>query len=221
MSIRHHFDQQLDALRDQILLMGSRVQDELVLALDALTTLDPEKAKAVAAADQVVNEMRFRVEEACFTLIATQQPAARDLRTIIAAMNVIVDLERMGDQAKGIAKVVPVLRKNPGQEMPGELRQMGSLVQQMLDDAMRAYATSDAALARDVAGRDHVVDALYGKVFTKILQQMAVAATAERAEPIYDTLRVARELERFGDLATNVAERIIYLVTGAHVDLNA
>ena len=221
MSIRHHFDQQLDALRDQILLMGSRVQDELVLALDALTTLDPEKAKAVAAADQVVNEMRFRVEEACFTLIATQQPAARDLRTIIAAMNVIVDLERMGDQAKGIAKVVPVLRKNPGQEMPGELRQMGSLVQQMLDDAMRAYASSDADLARDVAGRDHAVDALYGKVFTKILQQMAVAATAERAEPIYDTLRVARELERFGDLATNVAERIIYLVTGAHLDLNA
>ena len=219
MSIRHHFDQQLDALRDQILLMGSRVQDELVLALDALTTLDPEKAKAVAAADQVVNEMRFSVEEG-FTLIATQQPAARDLRTIIAAMNVIVDLERMGDQAKGIAKVVPVLRKNPGQEMPGELRQMGSLVQQMLDDAMRAYASSDADLARDVAGRDHVVDALYGKVFTKILQQMAVAATAERAEPIYDTLRVARELERFGDLATNVAERIIYLVTGAHVDMN-
>ena len=221
MSIRHHFDQQLDALRDQILLMGSRVQDELVLALDALTTLDPEKAKAVAAADQVVNEMRFSVEEACFTLIATQQPAARDLRTIIAAMNVIVDLERMGDQAKGIAKVVPVLRKNPGQEMPGELRQMGSLVQQMLDDAMRAYASSDADLARDVAGRDHVVDALYGRVFTKILQQMAVATTAERAEPIYDTLRVARELERFGDLATNVAERIIYLVTGAHLDLNA
>jgi phosphate transport system protein len=220
MSIRHHFDQQLDALRDQILLMGSRVQDELVLALDALTTLDPEKAKAVAAADQVVNEMRFSVEEACFTLIATQQPAARDLRTIIAAMNVIVDLERMGDQAKGIAKVVQVLRKNPGQEMPGELRQMGSLVQQMLDDAMRAYATSDADLARDVAGRDHVVDALYGRVFTKILQQMAVATTAERAEPIYDTLRVARELERFGDLATNVAERIIYLVTGAHVDMN-
>ena len=220
MSIRHYFDQQLNDLRDRILLMGSRVQDELKLALEALNTLSPEKAQAVFAADRIVNQTRFEIEEICFTLIVTQQPAARDLRTIIAAMNVIVDLERMGDQAKGIAKVVPHLLKNPAQERPPELRQMGEIVGKMLDDTMSAYAHSDTDLAREIASRDGTVDALYAQVFNKILQQMANAGTAEKAESVYEVLRVARELERFGDLATNVAERVIYLVTGSHQELN-
>jgi len=220
MSIRRYFDQQLSDLRDRILLMGSRVQDELNLALAALAALDMEKAQAVFAADRVVNETRFEIEEICFTLIVTQQPAARDLRTIIAAMNVIVDLERMGDQAKGIAKVVPHLVQNPTQERPPELRQMGEIVGKMLADTMTAYATNDTDLAREIAGRDDQVDALYAQVFNKILGQMASAGTPEKAESVYEVLRVARELERFGDLATNVAERVIYLVTGAHLELN-
>ena len=220
MSIRHYFDQQLSDLRDRILLMGSRVQDELNLAMAALNTLDIDKANAVYAADRIVNENRFAIEEICFTLIVTQQPAARDLRTIIAAMNVIVDLERMGDQAKGIAKVVPHLLKNPGQERPPELRQMGDLVGKMLADTMTAYATNDTDLAREIASRDDAVDALYAQVFNKLLAQMANAGTAAKAESAYEVLRVARELERFGDLATNVAERVIYLVTGSHQELN-
>ena len=220
MSIRHYFDQQLSDLRGRILLMGSRVQDELNLAMAALNTLDVEKANAVYAADRIVNENRFAIEEICFTLIVTQQPAARDLRTIIAAMNVIVDLERMGDQAKGIAKVVPHVIKNPTQERPPELRQMGEIVGKMLADTMTAYATNDVDLAREIASRDDVVDALYAQVFNKILVQMANAGTAEKAESVYEVLRAARELERYGDLATNVAERVIYLVTGAHLELN-
>jgi phosphate transport system protein len=220
MSIRRYFDQQLSDLRDRILLMGSRVQDELHLAMAALNSLDMTKADAVFAADRVVNETRFEIEELCFTLIVTQQPAARDLRTIIAAMNVIVDLERMGDQAKGIAKVVPHVIKNPTQERPPELRQMGEIVGKMLADTMTAYATNDVDLAREIASRDDVVDALYAQVFNKILVQMANAGTAEKAESVYEVLRAARELERYGDLATNVAERVIYLVTGAHLELN-
>ena len=220
MSIRHYFDQQLNDLRDRILLMGSRVHDELKLAMAAFNTLSTEKAQAVFAADQVVNQTRFEIEEICFTLIVTQQPAARDLRTIIAAMNVIVDLERMGDQAKGIAKVVPHLLKNPGQERPSELRQMGEIVGKMLDDTMHAYAHGDTDLAREIAGRDSEVDLIYAQVFNKTLQELARAGTADKAESVYEVLRVARELERFGDLATNVAERVIYLVTGSHQELN-
>ena len=220
MPLRHYFDEQLNELRDHILLMGSRVRVELDLALEALATLDPVKAQAVFAADQIVNEMRFQVEEQCFTLIVTQQPAAGDMRSIVAAMSVIVDLERMGDQAKGIAKVVPHLRKNLTQERPPELQEMGDVVGKMLDDAMLAYARNDVDLASDVAGRDDQVDVLYSQVFNKALQQMAVSGTAERAESAYEILRVARELERFGDLATNVAERIIYLVTGLRVEIN-
>lgn len=220
MPLRHYFDEQLNELRDHILLMGSRVRVELDLALEALATLDPVKAQAVFAADQIVNEMRFQVEEQCFTLIVTQQPAAGDMRSIVAAMSVIVDLERMGDQAKGIAKVVPHLRKNLAQERPPELKEMGDVVGKMLDDAMLAYARNDVDLASAVAGRDEQVDVLYSQVFNKALQQMAVSGTAERAESAYEILRVARELERFGDLATNVAERIIYLVTGLRVEIN-
>ena len=220
MSIRHYFDQQLNDLRDRILLMGSRVHDELKLAMTAFNTLSTEKAQAVFAADQVVNQTRFEIEEICFTLIVTQQPAARDLRTIIAAMNVIVDLERMGDQAKGIAKVVPHLLKSPGQERPSELRQMGEIVGKMLDDTMYAYAHGDTDLAREIAGRDSEVDLIYAQVFNKALHELARAGTADKAESVYEVLRVARELERFGDLATNVAERVIYLVTGSHQELN-
>ena len=220
MNLRHYFHEQLNELRDEILLMGSRVREELRIALDALATLDPEKAQAVFAADVVVNSMRFRVEEKCFTLIVTQQPAGSDMRNIMAAMNVIVDLERMGDQAKGIAKVVPHLLRNPPQERPPELQEMGEVVGQMLDDALLAYARNDVELATDVAGRDDRVDRLYSQVFNKALQQMAVSGTTERAESAYETLRVARELERFGDLATNVAERIIYLVTGTLHEIN-
>ena len=220
MPLRHYFDEQLNELRDHILLMGSRVRVELDLALDALATLDLEKAQAVFAADQVVNEMRFQVEEQCFTLIVTQQPAARDMRSIVAAMSVIVDLERMGDQAKGIAKVVPHLRKNLTQERPPELKEMGDVVGQMLDDALLAYARNDVELARNVAESDDRVDALYSQVFNKALQQMAVSGTAERAESAYEILRVARELERFGDLVTNVGERIIYLETGTLEEIN-
>jgi phosphate transport system protein len=97
---------------------------------------------------------------------------------------------------------------------------MGSLVAKMLDDTMTAYATNDTDLAREITSRDDVVDALYAQVFNKILAQMANAGTAAKAESAYEVLRVARELERYGDLATNVAERVIYLVTGSHQELN-
>jgi phosphate transport system protein len=97
---------------------------------------------------------------------------------------------------------------------------MGEIVGKMLADTMTAYATNDVELAREIASRDDAVDTLYGQVFNKILGQMANAGTAEKAESVYEVLRVARELERYGDLATNVAERVIYLVTGAHLELN-
>ena len=150
MRTRVHFDQQLDELRDDILVMGSRVEAELALALDAYENLDTEKARAVFAADKHVNQARFDIEEKCFTLIVTQQPAASDLRTIVTALNIIVDLERAGDQAKGIAKVIPHLLKNPDQDRPHELIQMSQMVGRMLNQVMVAYAHNNVDLARVV-----------------------------------------------------------------------
>ena len=220
MTLRAHFERKLNELRDEMLRMAHLVQTQLQLALTALAALDAAMAKEVVVADVAVNKARFDIEEKCFALIVTQQPAARDLRTITTAMNVIVDLERMGDQAKGIAKAIPRLVATPIQPHPPELQQMGELVARMLDQVMVAYAHNNTDLARIIARQDDEVDALYARAFSHIMEQMAAAGSAEKAEAAYELLRVARELERFGDLVTNVGERIIYLETGTLEEIN-
>lgn len=217
---RAYFDRLLGELRDDILSMGSLVAAELVLSLEALDELSLTLAKEVRTADRVVNKARFDIEEKCFTLIVTQQPAARDLRTVVTAMNIIVDLERMGDQAKGIAKVIPHILKNPDQAQPKALQAMGTMVGKMLNQVMIAYAHGNVDMARLVARQDDEVDALYARVFTEIMDKMAETDTADNVEAAYEMLRVARELERFGDLATNIAERTVYLVTGSFEEVN-
>lgn len=218
--IRGRFEQQLTELRDDILRMGKMVEDQLLLALQALDSLDVKLAQQVHIVDDAVNKLRFDTEEKCFTVIVTQQPAARDLRTVVSVMNIIVDLERMGDQAKGIAKVIPHLRQQQKQVRLPELGQMGDLVINMLRQTMQAYASDSVTLARIVAAQDSEVDKLYAQVFTKLVNQMADDNLAEEIEASYERLRVARELERFGDLATNIAERVIYRVTGEIKELN-
>lgn len=220
MTIRQRFEKQLTELREDVLKMGSMVEEELQMALDSLDNLSMEQAQMVFAADSAVNQARFDIEEKCFALIVTQQPAARDLRAIVSVMNMIVDLERMGDQAKGIAKVIPHMVESPTIPRPLELKDMGGLVGKMLNQTMTAYANDNVDLAREVAKQDDEVDALYARVFTQIMENMAKTKNPDKIEATYETLRVARELERFGDLATNLAERIIYMVTGSLQEIN-
>jgi phosphate transport system protein len=220
MIIRQRFERQLNELREDVLKMGSMVEDELHTAMAALETLDTAQAKQVFVADNNVNAIRFDIEEKCFALIVTQQPAARDLRAIVTVMNIIVDLERMGDQAKGIAKVVPHMVQSPDIPKPPELRQMGELVGRMLNQTMTAYARDNTDLALEVAKQDDLVDALYSRVFAQIMAHMAEVKTTEKIEATYEALRAARELERFGDLATNIAERVVYMVTGRFQEMN-
>lgn len=220
MELRERYHRALNELRDEILLMGSRVENEMKLALEALEKLDTDLARAVYEEDLVVNQARFDIEEQCFKLIVTQQPAASDLRVIVAAMNIIVDLERMGDQAKGIAKLIPHLKQYLELRRPPELQQMGAMVLQMANQAMIAYADGDVALARSVAAQDDRVDALYAQIFTHIMFEMARTDDPEQIETIYDLLRASRELERYGDLAVNIADRIVYLVTGTLEETN-
>ena len=220
MLIRERFQKKLTELRDEILKMGSMVDEELTLALDALRKLDTDLAQQVFDADKVVNAMRFSIEEKCFALIVTQQPAAGDLRAIVAVMNMIVDLERMGDQAKGIAKVIGHMMQYTPSSQPSELWRMGELVGGMLRDSMTAYARENADLARLVVERDDEVDRYYAQVFTKTMEKMAETGNPDKVEANYEVLRAARELERFGDLATNIAERVIYIVTGSLHEMN-
>lgn len=218
--MRVEFHKLLNELRDDILLMGSRVDVELETALAALASLDERKAQEVYAADREINKIRFDIEDRCFTIIATQAPAASDLRLIVAAMSMVVDLERMGDQAKGIAKVVSRLQEQTSVPRPPELTEMANGVRSMLRKGMQAYAESNLVLAQNVANSDDAIDDLYGKVYTYIMNYMAQHEEVKEIEAGYEMLRVARELERFGDLVTNVAERTIYLSTGAMQELN-
>ncbi|MEZ4583313.1 MAG: phosphate signaling complex protein PhoU [Caldilineaceae bacterium] len=218
--MRTEFNRALNDLRDDILLMASRVEHELDAALTALADVDIEKAREVYAADRIVNQNRFDIEDRCFTLIATQQPAAGDLRLVVAAMSMVVDIERMGDQAKGIAKVVTHLYERTTIPRPPELVEMGKMVRDMLRRAMQAYAEGNIVLAQTVANTDEDVDHLYGQVFAQMMDYMAAHDSPDEVEAGYEILRSARELERFGDLVTNVAERTIYLVTGSMSELN-
>lgn len=220
MIIRTRFERKLEELQADILKMGILVEAELKLALKALKALDVDMANQVNIADTEVNALRFSIEEKCSSLIVTQQPTARDLRAIIAAMNMIIDLERMGDQAKGIAKVIPRVAENIDWPQPAELKEMGDLVVTMLRQSMTAYQHDDADLARLVADKDDEVDELYSHIFTQIMVQMAKTGQTDKIQANYEMLRVARELERFGDLATNIAERVIYRITGQLKEMN-
>ncbi len=212
--MRERFEKKLAELRHDILAMGQMVAEELAVALTALEMLDLELAEQIYDMDQEVNATRFAIEEKCTHLIVTQQPTAGDLRSIIAVLNMIVDLERMGDQAKGLAKIIPHLRQYPHNPQPTELKKMGKIVSNMLHDAMLAYTENNVALAQQVADRDDEVDRLYAQIFTTIMEEMAQADSPAKVKVRYEILRAARELERFGDLATNIVERVVYRVTG-------
>jgi phosphate transport system protein len=200
--------------------MGDLVADELALAMNALETLDTDLAQQIFETDKAVNQARYNLENKCTLLIVTQQPAARDLRAIIAVLSMIVDLERMGDQAKGIAKIIPHLVKYPAHPKPPELKQMGNIAKKMLRDSMTAYADDDVALATSVAEQDNEVDQLYAQTFSQIMTYLADTQNPDRTEATYEVLRAARELERFADLATNLCERVIYIVTGKMDETN-
>ena len=220
MSPRQHFDRLLNQLRTDILTMADMVDEEMTMAMEALSRKDVELAQQIFAMDERVNAMRSQVERTSLLLISTQQPMARDARAILAALFINVILERMGDKAKSIAKAIPHVLPRPNLTIPDELHQMAELGQQMLRDAMRAYAAGDASIAIEVASRDDEVDQLYGETFLSILARMAKTKKPDKVEAIYELLRAARDLERFADYATDVAERVDFMVTGHLAELN-
>ncbi len=220
MSVRKQFEGELDGLRDDILKMSNMVDAQLKQALKALETLDKDLAHQVISGDAAVNAERFAIEEKCLEVIATQQPVARDLRLVVAVMNMIVDLERMGDQAKGIAKYIPKLTDYPFGALPPQINQMGEIVSAMLNQCMEAYAQNNIDLAKLAANRDDEVDTLNAQVFAQIMEDMAEARKPKRIKAAYEVLRISQELERFGDLTTNIAERVIYITTGRLKETN-
>lgn len=218
--MRRQFEIRLHELQAEILKMGSMVEEQLQLALKALATLDKELSQQIIQADTTVNAQRFLIEEKCVELIATQQPAARDLRAIVAVMNMIVDLERMGDQAKLIARGILRLADNPKGAQPRELQEMGALVVAMLNQVLAAYADNSAIVVEVIAKQNREVHDLYTRLFAHVIENMVEAKKQKRILEAYEILRAAQELERIGDLATNIAERVRYIATGKLQEIN-
>lgn len=216
---RRLFDQHLRELQDHVLTMGSMVEQALYRSMDALKNRDLNLARQVMADDQLIDAKRFEIEEECIDLIVTQQPMASDMRIIIAVLNIIVDLERIGDHAEGTAKIGIMIGDEPPLKPLIDLPRMAELTGSMLRRTLEAFIHHDAETASKICAEDDAIDNLYDQVFRELLTFMAEdPKTITRATRL---IWVAHNLERSADRVTNIGERIIYVVTGSRSSMIA
>lgn len=216
--LRSIFDKEYGAIEDDLVRIQELVDAALEKGLLSLQNRDIELAEEIIQGDGKINELRFKIEEACLRLIATQQPAATDLRAVMAAMSIVIDIERMGDHAAGIAKTV-ILTGDEQLLIPlVAIQRMFELARRMLRDVLDAYIRKDASRARDVAIMDDTMDDLYKSVFNELVEIMA--QKPESAERATYLLWTAHNLERIADRVTNISERVIFVTTGDLKELN-
>lgn len=216
--LRSTYDREFKQIVDDILKLGDLVDQAISNSLTSLQERDRELAERVIADDEHINQLRFDVEEACLTLIATQQPTAGDLRSVVATMNIVVDMERMGDHASGIAKTVIRMGDEPLLKPLIDIPRMAQLSRQMLRGSLDAFIERDAQKARVIAQRDEEIDLLYRAIFDELVEIMALKPeSVERATYL---LWCAHNLERIGDRVTNIAERVVFMTTGDMKELN-
>jgi phosphate transport system protein len=215
---RHEFHQQLDALRGDVVAMGSMVDKAIARATDALTRRDVAIAQRVIAGDDAINAQRWGIEDAAMHLLAIQAPLAGDLRAIVAAIHIGTDLERMGDHAAGIAKLAIDIAGEPPVKPLLDLPRMAELTREMLGESVAAYIEADAAAARAIAERDDEIDGLYNQVYRELLTYML--ADPATIDPATRLLWVAHNYERLADRITNICERVIFVATGRTEEIN-
>ncbi len=217
---RETFEQQLRMLLDQVLVLGSMVEQAVHDALDALKRRDQAAARRIYASDIKINEKRYTIESGCITLIATQQPMARDVRFLAAILEIITELERIGDYAKGISKITLLINEETIEPVIShELQQMADIGLGMLRRSLDAFVEGDAVTARQIPDEDSKVDDLYNQIYHKLMEQMAKdITTIDHANHI---MWAAHNLEHMSDRVTNICERIIYVATGEMKELDA
>jgi len=215
---RETLDREEHLVRDSVLRMGTRVEAAIRQASRALTTHDTTVALDVIRGDAIINEMQRGVSRLIAVTIATQQPVARDLRYLLALDHVTYELERMGDHAASVAKAVLKLAPEPPLDGYVHLPEMAERAALLVHGVLRALVDSDAAQAREIAVEDDDIDRLYHATFDAVVESMrADPANVERGTRI---IIASHYLERIGDRATNIAEDVVYLVTGEVEDLN-
>ena len=215
---RTDFDRDLRMLQDELLLLGSMVEKAIARAMDALKRRDPEASNEVIKQDDIIDQKQVELEERCVDLIATQQPLAGDLRILLTVLHVAMELERIGDYAEGIAKISLLIGDEPPLKPLLDIPRMAEKASDMLRRSLDALVNRDVVGSMAVWSDDDEMDELYEQVFQELLTfMMADPSTIRRATYL---LWVAHDLERIADRTTNIAERVIYLVTGKVSDIN-
>ncbi len=215
---RATFDRQLAALKDEVLILGSMVDKAVDRSVEALKRRDRNESQLIISEDMKINRKRFEIEERCLLLLATQQPMASDLRVIAGIMNIITDLERMGDHAEGIAKINLMMGDEPLLKPLIDIPKMADKTRDMLRRTLDAFVARDSEAAKALASEDDEVDELYNRVYRDLLDIMIKdPTTVARATYL---LWVAHNLERVGDRITNICERIVFMVTGQMEEMN-
>jgi len=212
MEIRSAFHKNLREIQDDVLVMGRMASKAILRSIEALTNRDIDLAQQIVFEDQKINQERFEIEEKCIQLIATQQPIANDLRIIVSVLNIITEVERIGDYAVGIAKISIMIGDEPPLKPLVDIPRMADKTADMLHRSLDAFISNDAEAARKISTEDDVVDHLYDQVFNELLTFMTEdPKTVTRATRL---IWVAHDLERSADRVTNICERVVFVVTG-------
>ena len=216
--VRADFDRNLKTLEDDLISMGNMVEKAITKSLIGLKNRDLHLSRQVLEEDDYIDQQRCRLEEQVIDLIATQQPIAIDLRTLMAVLHIATELERMGDYAEGIAKISVMMGDEPSLKPLIDIPRMAEKAITMLQHSLDALVDRDETAAMVVCNDDDEVDDLYDQIYRELLTYMIQdPATIRRATYL---LWVAHDLERIADRATNIAERVIFLVTGCLTEIN-
>ncbi len=214
---RETFDRALQELEDELLTLGSMVEQAITDSVASLKGQDREEARRLIEQDRELNEKRYALEAKALTLIATQQPAAGDLRTIAAVLSLASELERIGDYAKGIARITLMVGDQPLLKPLIDVPRMANKTRDMLNRALRAFSERDMALARAIPQEDDEVDGLYNQVYRELLTY--IISNPRTIDQATYLLWVAHNLERAADRVTNICERVIFTVSGKLVEI--
>jgi phosphate transport system protein len=213
------FNKLLREDKDEVLVMGSMVQKALSRSTEALKKRDVGLAHQIMADDKKINQKRFDIENKCIELIANQQPAAVDLKAIVAILNIIIDLERIGDYAAGNAKIAIMIGDEPPLKPLIDIPRMCEITIEMINNGLKAFIENDSKEAIKVISMDEVVDNLYDQVFRELLTYMMMdPKTITRATRL---IWAAHNIERAADRVTNICERVVYTVTGKMEEIGA
>ena len=216
--MRERFERQLRELNVKLLKMGAMVEDIIEASVQSLVKQDLDMAKEVYRMDDQIDELELELENECMRLLALQQPMARDLRVIGTIMKIITDLERMGDHAVNIAKVTLKIGDEPLIKPLIDIPRMSKLSEKMVSKSLDAFMKSDIHLAAEVAHDDEAVDEIYDEIYMELIEM--IIENPSITKQATHLLFIGRYLERIADHATNIGERVIYMVTGERMEIN-